>query len=122
MNDQALAQLAAEYKTAKERVAKAEERADKLKLKLVEELTRRETSGIITGGYKITLVSPTTVEYDERRLQKRLGKKWASVQKTVFDPGLLSELVQSGQVSPAVVASCSTVKPKKPYPLVNLAS
>ena len=79
MKDSKLAELAASYEEAQQSIREWEAVRDQLKGKIVEEMRRRDTTGIVTGGYKVTMVTAEVVEYDYDRLKKKLKGKWSLV-------------------------------------------
>lgn len=121
MNDKRLAELAERYSDAKRVEAESKEAASALGRQLNAEMQRRGTKGIVTGGWKITRVTPETVVYDEGQLRRRLKGKFVLVTKQVVDPALISAAIQEGEISPTLVNKCSTVVPKASYVLVNPA-
>lgn len=120
MTDEQLAELALEYKAMDTRMKKAEAAKSKLKAKLLAEMDRRKTTGIVTNGVKITKVQQHTTEYDEKRLRRALGVHWKDAVREVVDKDLLSALVQEGVVPLARIARCSTEVDKAAYPLVSV--
>lgn len=119
MKDAQLAELAAEYKKMQDRIKQLESRKDRIKARLLAEMERRDTTGIITGGVKITYVKQTYVEYDEVRLKRALGPLWKNATKQVLDKDALAAVVMSGKVDVAKIEKCATEKSKAPYPVVT---
>lgn len=65
---------------------------------------------------KATFVQGTTLVYDEKGLEKKLGKAlWAKTLKSVFDKKKLEALITTGVVNVDVVAQFAEEKQSSPY-------
>lgn len=125
LTDSRLAELAQRHKELKAKEAKFKADAEKIQGKVIKEMTRRGTKAIEHQGSKeivrVTVVQQESVDIDFEKLKHRLKPNHArKVTKEVLDIAALQQLVQSGKVSPATVAACSEVTPKKPYMLVSI--
>lgn len=119
MTDAKLAELATKFKQLKAEEDEAQAARKLVGDKLVAEMERRGTRGILTGGWKVTLVSPETIVYDEARLKRKLGTKFRSITSLVVDKNKIGAAVQEGLVSMRAIEQCSTVVAKASYVLVN---
>lgn len=120
MNDPQLAALARKYHQLKEQESTIKGDLEPLKKKITAELERRGTSGIVTGGYKISYVQQMMTQYDEKKLKRRLGLQvWKKLLTCKLDLDKLSQAVQAGEVDPNIVASCAKQVPKSAYPIVT---
>ncbi len=86
--------------------------ADRLKLPPTDAIAWR--FGESMGSAKV--VRPSTIKYDEDRLQATLGSdRWSRATKTVLDTKALDAMVADGVVEIGEVAACSEVVDRSPY-------
>ena len=65
---------------------------------------------------KVTIVRPTTMEFNEDGLKKSVSDSvWRQITKLVLDKKALEDAVARGKVSVDIVADNSKEVPKKPY-------
>jgi len=121
LEDEELAELARSYKKLKDQAKIMEGKTDRIKKRLLTEMERRNTRGIVTGGMKITYVRPETTVYDPVRLRRALGKtNWEAATVRVVDKDRLGALIQEGAIDVAKVNRCASLVPKAAYPIVTL--
>lgn len=125
LTDTRLSELALRHKELKAKEAKFKADAERIQGKIIKELKRRGTKAIEHEGAKsivrVTVVTQDQVYIDFGKLKSRLKPSQVrKVTKEELDTSALQQLVQSGKVSPAIVAACSEVTPKKPYIQVSI--
>lgn len=120
LTDAKLIALAKEYKKAQEAEAEAKAEKEKVKGPIVTEMKRRGIKAIEKAGVRLNLALPTYTVYNMIKMRRVLGKElFAKVTKRVVDTDALEAAINSGKVTPKMLAKFATQEEKSAYPTVS---
>jgi ABC-type transport system involved in cytochrome bd biosynthesis fused ATPase/permease subunit len=118
-SDQELIDLALEIQGIKAKAAALEKKWRKKQTAIIKEMDRRKINAIEMDEVRLSVTTPETVVYDEDKLRRRLGKKFALICKSVVDKTAIAEAVQEGKVKMKDIEKCTEVTTKSSYIVVS---
>ncbi len=115
-----LEQLAEEIKIQQGKIVDLEHEIAKSKKRIFDALESNEIDTITIGESesetKITIVRPTSLKFNEEKLQEKLSdKQWRQITKYVIDRKAIEDAVARGIIDISIISANSVEVASKPY-------
>ncbi len=115
-----LEQLVEEMKIQQGKIVDLEHEVAKAKKKIFDALENNELDTITIGESesetKITIVRPTSLKFNEEKLQEKLSdKQWRQITKSVIDKKAIEDAVARGTIDISIISANSVEVASKPY-------